>query len=167
MLNFYGYHIQKINFLRGFIDFFIIFGGLFLYSFFGLASSGSSTPIEVSPFVLSLTTSLITWGGDFALGTYDIPRKDLFKNLMAKLIAAGLIAIPLSVLLWWSVGFQYTNSLYVPVVAILIQLGFFFWCVSFSRCLYNISIFRKILLLLRIKMMLHIFIIRLRLQRFL
>ena len=126
MLNFYGYHIQKMHFIRGFIDFSIIFGGLFLYSFFGLASSGSSTPIEVSPFVLSLTTSIVTWGVLFALGTYDIPKKDLLKNLIARLIAACLVIIPLSLLLWWGAGFEYKNSLYVPVVAIFIQLSLFF-----------------------------------------
>ncbi|MEM6603117.1 MAG: exopolysaccharide biosynthesis polyprenyl glycosylphosphotransferase [Pseudomonadota bacterium] len=127
MLNFFGYYIRSFSVMRGIVDFLIIFlGGAFLYSFFGLASTGSTTPNEVSPFVLSLVTGIVTWVIIFAIGTYDLPRGFDWKNLTARLIAVFFIAVPLELALWWAVGFVYLNSIFVPVITIAIQLCLFF-----------------------------------------
>ena len=132
MINFFGYYVREFGIIRGLIDFIIIFGGIFLYSWLGLGSSGSTTPSEVSPVVLSFVTSLMTWSCIFATGLYDLPYRYNLRNVAARLIAVFMMTVPVTVVLWWAVGFAYGNSIYVPVVAITLQLLLFF----LSRILY-------------------------------
>lgn len=132
MINFFGYHVRKFGIIKGIIDFLILFSGLFLYNIFGLASSGSTTPADISPFILSVVTALLTGGVLFALGLYDLPKTGRIRNMLARMVAVFVVIAPITMILWYSVGFDYQKSLFVPVFAIIIQLSLF----VISRILY-------------------------------
>lgn len=125
MINFFGCHLRKYAIIKGIIDFILIFSSFFIYHFLGLESSGGTTPTYISPLLLVLLTSFLVWGTLFSLGLYDVAKRNPLRNTLARVIVAFFFSSFFTTLLWWSVDFEYVNSLYVPIIAIAIQLCVF------------------------------------------